>query len=343
MAKSSRPSKAGKQSRSAKHSRNESTVRNSRTTVSGPAEPDAAGIGDVAADKAAAAQDFASAFAFNTNKAAEYDPDAALAPPEGASVKPPEPIAGASTVSELNASEKIGSGGPNTGQNPTVGPLDRVRVDSTDRRLTTNAEPVAAGLGIRELPEPMPKVMTQDVTPEVSVSPALSLFARAGDGSIRTRRVAILVADGCEAETLMTIADRLTDEGAVPRFVSTTLDSVQSRTGDEIEVDVNLEAALAVLYDALVLPNTTEAIDAFRAGGRTAEFVKDQYRHCKPILALGASDPLLTACRIDRMLPNGQPDPGLLPSPDPKSAADDFVAAIARHRHFERETAPPRV
>jgi len=30
------------------------------------------------------------------------------------------------------------SGGPNLGQNPTVGQLDRVRVDSTARALTTN-------------------------------------------------------------------------------------------------------------------------------------------------------------------------------------------------------------
>ena len=80
----------------------------------------------------------ASAFAFNPNKAAEYDPDAALAPSEGASVKPADPIVGASTVSELNGSEKLGSGGPIIGQNPTVGPLNRVRVDSTDRALTTN-------------------------------------------------------------------------------------------------------------------------------------------------------------------------------------------------------------
>ena len=80
----------------------------------------------------------ASAFPFNPNKAAEYDPDAALAPPEGASVKPADPIVGASTVSEVNGSDKVGSGGPNIGQNPTVGPLDRVRVDSTGRVLTTN-------------------------------------------------------------------------------------------------------------------------------------------------------------------------------------------------------------
>ena len=106
--------------------------------MSGPARPDASGAGDIAAEKAAGTHDLASAFPFNPNKAAEYNPDAALAPPEGASVEPADPIVGASTVTELNGSDKVGSGGPNIGQNPTVGPLDRVRVDSTDRVLTTN-------------------------------------------------------------------------------------------------------------------------------------------------------------------------------------------------------------
>ena len=125
------------------------------------------------------------------------------------------------------------------------------------------------------------------------MSPALSLFARPGDGSIRTRRVAILVADGCDGESLVALADRLTAEGAVPRFVSTTLGSVQPAAGDAIEVDVSLEAAPAVLYDALVLPDGDDAIRALRADGRTLEFIKDQYRHCKPILALGAGEQLL--------------------------------------------------
>src|SRR4029079_5151700 len=127
-----------KSSRPAKTAKNKSTVRNSRTTVSGPAEPDRSGRGDILAEKAAGTQDVASAFPFNPNKPAEYDPKAALAPPEGASVKPADPIVGASTVTELNGSDKVGSGGPNVGQNPTVGPLDRVRVDSTGRALTTN-------------------------------------------------------------------------------------------------------------------------------------------------------------------------------------------------------------
>jgi catalase len=812
MAKSSRPSNGSKRSKSAAGSREKNTLRNSRTTVSGPAEPDASGRGDLAAEKAAATQDVASAFTFNPNKAAEYDPAAALAPPEGASVKPPDPIAGASTVSELNGSDKLGSGGANIGRNPTVGPLDRVRVDATDRVLTTNqgvpiadnqsslkaglrgptlledfilrekithfdheriperivhargsaahgffectkaltdvtraslfaeagkqtpvfvrfstvlgergstdtardvrgfavkfytdegnwdlvgnnipvffiqdamkfpdlvhaakpephfampqagsahdtfwdfaslmpeithmlmwamsdraiprsyrtmqgfgvhtyrfvnasgesqfvkfhwspkagthslvwdeavkisgadsdfhrrdlweaieagaypeyelglqifteeqaegftfdvldatkivpeelvpvvpvgrlvlnrnpdnffaeteqvafcvahvvpgidfsndpllagrihsyvdtqisrlggpnfheipinapvaqvhnnqrdgmhrqaihrgrvsyepnslgggcpfqagakgfvsfpepreagdhkvrgkaerfadhytqatlfwnsqtdvekqhiinafrfelsrvqtpavrermvsgllnvarelAEPVAAGLGIRELPPPMPKVLTREITPEVSVSPTLSLFARPGDGSIRTRRVAILVADGCDGDSVTAIADRLTDEGAVPRFVSTSLGAVQPADGDEIEIDVSFEAAPAVLYDALVLPDGEEAVTVLRADGRTLEFIKDQYRHCKPILALGASRQLLEACGITETLPNGDPDTGVLAASDAGSVIDDFIAAIAKHRHFARETDPPRV
>ena len=98
------------------------------------------------------------------------------------------------------------------------------------------------------------------------------------------------MADGCDGDALVALADRLTDEGAVPRFVSTTLGSVQPASGDAIEVDVSLEAAPAVLYDALVLPDGADAVSALRADGRTLEFIKDQYRHCKPILALGASD-----------------------------------------------------
>jgi len=196
---------------------------------------------------------------------------------------------------------------------------------------------------MREMPAPMPKVLKRDVTPEVSVSPALSLFARPGDGSIRTRRVAILVGDGCDGTSLVALADRLTSEGAVPRFVSTTLGAVQPADGDAIEVDISLEAAPAVLYDALVLPDGTDAVTALRADGRTLEFIKVQYRHCKPILAVGASNALLAACGIDPALPDGQPDPGVIITTDASTATDAFVAAIAKHRHFARETDPPRV
>ena len=51
-----------------------------------------------------------------------------------------------------------------------------------------------------------------------------------------------------------------TAEGAVPRFVSTTLGSVEPISGEAIEVDVSLEAAPSVLYDAMVLPDGADAV-----------------------------------------------------------------------------------
>jgi catalase len=229
--------------------------------------------------------------------------------------------------------------------------LSRVQTPAVRERMVSGllnvarelAESVAAGLGMRELPAPMPKVLKRDVTPEVTASPSLSLTARPGDGSIRTRRVAILVADGCEGEALVALAGRLTDEGAAARFVSSTLGSVQPAKGDAIDVDVSLEAAPAVLYDGLVLPDGAEAVNTLRGDGHTLEFIKDQYRHCKPILALGASQQLLTACGIDPLMPNGQADSGLLVDADGPAAADAFVDALAKHRHFARDTDPPRV
>ena len=76
------------------------------------------------------------------------------------------------------------------------------------------AEAVATGLGMRTMPAPMPKMLETDVTPEVDASPALSLMARPGDGSIKARRIAILVADGAENRSLEALARECLAAGA---------------------------------------------------------------------------------------------------------------------------------
>jgi catalase len=206
------------------------------------------------------------------------------------------------------------------------------------------AEAVAGGLGIRQMPAPMPRVLQLKVTPEVTKSPALSLFARPGDAGVRARRVAILVADGVDGDPLKALAERLLAAGAVPRFVGTRLGAVESINGDPIEVDVSMEAAPSVLFDGVVLPDGGEAVERLAADGRTPEFLKDQYRHCKPILVLGAAANLLEKAGIPQTLPSGKPDPGLLVTSEKgDSAAKDFMTALARHRHFDRETDPPVV
>ena len=85
----------------------------------------------------------------------------------------------------------------------------------------------------------------------------------------------------------MALVERLAAEGAVPRFVGRGSARSQRGRATPIEVDVPLEAAPSVLFDAWSCRTARAAAQALRADGRALEFIKDQYRHCKPILVLG--------------------------------------------------------
>jgi catalase len=207
------------------------------------------------------------------------------------------------------------------------------------------ARGIADGLGMTELPEPLPTLLQRAPKAEVETSPSLSLFARPGQEGIKTRRIAILVADGVDGDALMSLHTALTEQGAVPRFVGIKLGEVQSTRGDSVAVEVTLETAPSVLWDAAVLPDGQAAVATLTRTGQAIEFIKDQYRHCKPLLVLGASGSLLEAARIPTKLPSGAEDPALLRFKDSggTAALEAFTQAIVRHRCFERETDPPAV
>ncbi|MFL6661075.1 MAG: catalase, partial [Rhizobacter sp.] len=90
------------------------------------------------------AQAAAAAMPANPLKAAEHGIDNGRAPPAGQPLEPHDRIDTASTVTEDAASPKVGRGEPPHGYNPGSEPLDRVRVDSGGKVLTTNmGAPVA--------------------------------------------------------------------------------------------------------------------------------------------------------------------------------------------------------
>ncbi|HKO95015.1 MAG TPA: catalase [Polyangiaceae bacterium] len=206
------------------------------------------------------------------------------------------------------------------------------------------AETLARDLGM-PLPKPMPRALKRAPEPEVTESPALSLFARPGQGGIQTRRIAILVANGVDGEAARTLHAGLAEQGAVPRFVGARLGRVEAESGEAIDVEVTMEAMPAVLFDALAVPGGKPAVVELGNLGHALEFIKEQYRHAKPLLALGAAVPLLENAGVPALLPSGASDPGVLLRARGKAseALPDFIQAIARHRHHERELDPPAV
>jgi catalase len=205
------------------------------------------------------------------------------------------------------------------------------------------ATAVAEGLGM-DMPPPLPRVLEKPAKPEVDKSPALSLMALPGDGGIRTRKIAILVANGVEGDAVAALQEALVNEGAVPRLVGIRVGKLTTAAGETLQADASMENTPAVLFDALVLPDGKDAIALLMRDGHTMEFVKDQYRHCKTILAIGGSTALLDKVSIAATLPDGGEDGGLLMA---KALTDDhikaFIAAVGKHRHTERDIDPPLI
>jgi catalase len=106
-----------------------------------------------------------------------------------------------------------------------------------------------------------------------------------------------------------------------------------------------METMPSVLFDGLIVPGGELAAKTLGNIGHALEFIKDQYRHAKPILALGAGANLVENAGVPAKLPSGDPDPGLLMSKHAtaEKALPVFIKALARHRHHEREMDPPEV
>jgi catalase len=206
---------------------------------------------------------------------------------------------------------------------------------------------VADGLGMNPLPAPLPLALPNPATPEVTKSPALSLLARPGDGSLKGRKIALLIGPGVEGESITRLQAALAEQGAVGRLVGPRIGPFPTLAGDVLDADASLENEPGFLFDGLVLPDGAEAVAALAQDGHTAEFIKDQFRHCKTILVLGASRELLTRAGVplsmDKSLVQGGTGLIVADADDAAAASTAFLAALGKHRHFGREMDPPLV
>jgi catalase len=117
------------------------------------------------------------------------------------------------------------------------------------------------------------------------------------------------------------------------------LGKVKSSSGDPLDVEISLEAGPSVMYDGMIVPDGAAAAALLARNAQAIDFVREQYRHCKPILALGGGADLLTKAMVPPALPDGSADPALLVD----GTLEAFAAALAGHRAYLRETDPPMV
>ncbi|MHA4867647.1 catalase [Duganella sp. PWIR1] len=199
-------------------------------------------------------------------------------------------------------------------------------------------EGVAQGLGL-EVPPAMP-LATDAPPPHYEPSPPLSLLARPGATGAKTRKVAILAAHGVDAASLKAIYADLLAAGVAPRVVAAQLGQLVASDGSKIDVEISLEAGPAVLYDAVIVADGADSAAALAGDADARDFVRLQFRHCKPILAVGAGKDLLSAAGVPTTMKDGSADSALwcVEASAVDGALAEFKQALASHRDFQRET-----
>ncbi|RYY76195.1 MAG: catalase [Gammaproteobacteria bacterium] len=211
---------------------------------------------------------------------------------------------------------------------------------NVDQVLSTK---VANGLGLA-LPAAAPNASSLPM-PVYDPSPALSLLSRPGITGIRTRKVAILVGNTVDADIVSSVYAELLNEGAVPRLVGSQLGKISTSDGKTLDVEISIEAGPSVLYDAVVIADGQAAAQDLARDAHALDFIRQQYRHCKPILVIGNGADLFTKADVPTTLPDGTPDPAIVFASGATLENDlsEFKAALAKHRSYVRETDPPLV
>lgn len=227
--------------------------------------------------------------------------------------------------------------------------LSRVEAGAVRQRVVDNlshvdpklARKVAEPLGIAA---PDPKAAAgragfRDVRarPPLESSPALSM--EGGDTGVATRRVAVLVAGGVEVGALRVIQQALHDAGASSRILASRLGFVATSSGQQLAVDHTFATMPSVLFDAVLVPGGAASAEALARDGAAVHYVLEAYKHCKTLCVVGEGARLL---RTLGMVADegGHAAAGVLigrnDAPGRAQLAQDFITAIARHRHWTR-------
>ncbi|WP_175632410.1 catalase [Pedobacter ghigonis] len=210
----------------------------------------------------------------------------------------------------------------------------------------------ALGLHIPEIPlEELNKSIPADgkksdyasMNPEgsLSKSPALSMAGTIKD-TIKTRKIAILAADGVDGGSLSKVKDALVAEGAVVHIIAPKLGELISKEDMKITPDESLLTAASVLYDAVYLPGGTNSVATLEAEANAIHFLNEAFKHCKAIAADEQALQVLEATYFYKKLPAEYTKEtalreGVVVSGDIAKLIDLFKEMIALHRFWDRE------
>lgn len=172
-------------------------------------------------------------------------------------------------------------------------------------------------------------------------SAALSMADTIKD-TIKSRKIAILIADGVNATALNSVKSAILAGGGVVDIIAPKLGMIIAADGSEVAVDESFLTAASVLYDAVYVPGGKNNMATLASEANAVHFLNEAFKHCKAIAADKEAKEVLEATYFLRKIPKDFSDEkvlkeGIVIGDDVDKLARQFIMAIAQHRFWERE------
>jgi len=193
------------------------------------------------------------------------------------------------------------------------------------------AENVGLALTKEQLAHPIPK----DVN-GLKKDAALSLYGEK-EHPVKSRQVALLVADGVCGDSVAKITAELNGLGIHTKIFAPRLGKIKTLQGKEVNADGTIEGNPSVLVDGVIVVTGKECIEALLKNGNAKNYLLQAFKHLKAIGLQGE------ALKLYQALPLPKPDEGVLVDDDAKKVAEKFVTALKKHRVWSREAAAQEV
>jgi catalase len=172
-------------------------------------------------------------------------------------------------------------------------------------------------------------------------SAALSMAGNVLD-SIKSRKVAILAADGVDENSLMAVKKILLAQMATVEIVAPHLGYITGENNTSILVDRSLLTTPSVVYDAVYVPGGKNSVATLQAEPDAVHFLNQAFKHCKPIAADVSALQVLEETYFNKKLPEDNSREtvlreGIVLGDDAEKLAKLFIDAMKMHRFWERE------
>jgi len=193
-------------------------------------------------------------------------------------------------------------------------------------------ETLAATVGEKLGFQSMPKAADAAVPPRQDLEPseALSIVKR-GPDRFEGRKLGILVTDGVNAALLKSLQSAVTKAKAVYELIAPKVGGVTASDGTWVAANHMIDGGPSVLFDAVALLTSQEAMDDLIKEATARDFVADAFQHCKFIGYDKSALPLLDKAGIADAL-----DEGVMALPGEKDVGS-FVKEIGKLRIWGRE------